>query len=122
MQASVKRSYFETCPLFRELREHGMLDALVENAARVAKDLNAHIPKHYHGSLTYFKPEHTPAAAQGEVLKYWQEMMKMQAGNYENYCDPDKLEVILTPREHDEMMAPDALDIIVPKLYEILGY
>ena len=46
----------------------------------------------------------------------------MQAGNYENYCDPDKLEVILTPREHDEMMAPDALDIIVPKLYEILGY
>ena len=122
MQASVKRSYFETCPLFRELREHGMLDALVENAARVARDLNAHIPKHYHGSLTYFKPEHTPAAAQGEVLKYWQEMMKMQAGNYENYCDPDKLEVILTPREHDEMMAPDALDIIVPKLYEILGF
>ncbi len=120
MQASVKRSYFETCPLFRELREHGMLDALVENAARVARDLNAHIPRHYHGAVTYFKPEHTPAAAEGEVLKYWQEMMKLQAGNYENYCDPDKLEVILTPREHDEMMAPDALDIIVPKIYEVL--
>lgn len=120
MQASVKRSYFETCPLFKELRENGMLDAVVENAARVARDLNTHIPKQYHGLVTYFKPERTPAAAEGDVLKYWQEMMKLQAGNYENYCEKDKLEVILTPREHDEMMAPDALDIIVPKLYQIL--
>ena len=121
MQAGVKRTYFETCPLFKDLRENGMLDAVVENAARVARDLNTHVPKNYHGTVTYFKPEHTPAAAEGDVLKYWQEMMKRQAGNYENYCDKDKLTVVLTPREHDEMMAPDSLDIIVPKLYEILG-
>ncbi len=121
MQNSVSRSYFETSPLFKELRENGMLDAVVENAARVAADLNTHVPKMYHGSVIYFKPEHTPAAAEGEVLRYWQEMMKKQAGNYENYCDKDKLTVVLTPREHDEMMAADALDIIVPKLYEVLG-
>ncbi len=119
MQATVKRSYFETCPLFKELRENGMLEAVIENASRVARDLNTHIPKHYHGYVTYFKPERTPAAAEGDVLKYWQEMMKLQAGNYENYCEKDKLEIILTPREHDEMMAPDSLDIIVPKLYQI---
>ncbi len=121
MQATVKRSYFETCPLFKELRENGMLDAVVENASRVTKDLNNHVPKLYHGAVTYFKPDRTPASAEGDVLKYWQEMMKLQAGNYENYCEKNKLEVILTPREHDEMMAPDALDIIVPKLYQILG-
>ena len=119
MQATVSRSYFETCPLFKELRENGMLDAVVENASRVTRDLNTHVPKHFHGSVTYFKPERTPASAEGDVLKYWQEMMKLQAGNYENYCEKNKLEVILTPREHDEMMAPDALDIIVPKLYQI---
>ena len=120
MQAGVGRSYFETCPLFKELRENGMLEAVIENAARVTRDLNAHVPKMYHGEVTYFKPEHTPAAARGDALKYWQEMMKKQAGNYENYCEKDKLTVILTPREHDEMMEPDALDIIVPKLYEVL--
>ncbi len=120
MQAEVGRSYFETCPLFKELRENGMLEAVIENAAQVTRDLNDHVPKMYHGEVTYFKPEHTPAAAEGEVLRYWQEMMKKQAGNYENYCEKDKLTVILTPREHDEMMEPDSLDVIVPKLYEIL--
>ncbi len=120
MQAGVGRSYFETCPLFKELRENGMLEAVVENAAQVTADLNAHVPKIYHGAVTYFKPEHTPAAAEGEVLQYWQEMMKKQAGNYENYCEKDKLTVTLTPREHDEMMEPDSLDIIVPKLHEVL--
>lgn len=121
MQACVGRSYFETCPLFRELRENGMLDAMVENSVQVAADLSAHVPKMYHGSVLYFKPECTPAAAEGEVLRYWQEMMKKQAGNYENYCDKDKLTVVLTPREHDEMMEADSLDIIVPKLCEALG-
>ena len=121
MQAMANRSYFETSPLFKELRENGMLEAVVSNAAHVTADLNTHVPKMYHGDVTYFKPEHTPAAANGEVLKYWQEMMKKQAGNYENYCEKDKLEVIVTPREHDEMMEEDALDIIVPKIYEVLG-
>ncbi len=120
MQAGVGRRYFETCPLFKELRENGMLEAMIENAAQVVSDINAHVPKMYHGKVTYFKPEHTPAAAEGEVLRYWQEMMKKQAGNYENYCEKDKLTVILTPREHDEMMEEDSLDIIVPNLYEIL--
>ena len=121
MQAMANRSYFETSPLFKELRENGMLEAVVSNAAHVTEDLNTHVPKMYHGDVTYFKPEHTPAASNGEVLKYWQEMMKKQAGNYENYCEKDKLEVIVTPREHDEMMEEDALDIIVPKIYEVLG-
>ena len=121
MQAMANRSYFETSPLFKELRENGMLEAVVSNAAHVTEDLNTHVPRMYHGDVTYFKPEHTPAAANGEVLKYWQEMMKKQAGNYENYCEKDKLEVIVTPREHDEMMEEDALDIIVPKIYEVLG-
>ncbi len=120
MQASLKRSYFETSPLFKELRENGMLEAIIANSVRVAWELNNHVPKHFHGYVTYFKPEHTPEAASGEVLKYWQEMMKLKAGNYENYCDKDKLEVIMTPKEHDEMMTAEALDVIVPKLYEVL--
>ncbi len=121
MQAGVGRRYFETCPLFKELRENGMLEAMIENAAQVTSDINSHVPKMYHGKVTYFKPENTPAAAKGDVLRYWQEMMKKQAGNYENYCERDKLTVILTPSEHDEMMEADSLDIIVPKLYEVLG-
>ena len=121
MQAKTNRGYFETCPLFKELRENGMLEAMITNAEHVTQDLNAHVPKMYHGAVTYFKPEQTPAAATGEVLRYWQEMMKKQAGNYENFCDRDKLEVVMTPREHDEMMEADSLDVIVPKLYEVLG-
>ena len=121
MQASVKRSYFETSPLFKDLRENGMLEAVVSNAAHVAQDLNAHVPGMYHGAVTYFKPDRRPAAATGEVLQYWSEMMNRQAGNYENYCEEDQLEVVSTPGEHDDMMLPEALDVIVPKLYEVLG-
>ncbi len=120
MQAGLKRTYFETSPLFKELRDNGMLEAIIANSARVAWELNNHVPKHFSGHVMYFKPEHTPEAASGKVLKYWQKMMRLKAGNYENYCDRDKLEVIMTPKEHDEMMTAESLNVIVPKLYEAL--
>ncbi len=120
MQAGTNRRYFETCPLFKELRENGMLEAVIKNAERVVSDTNAHVPKSFLGSLTYFKPSRTPASATGDVLKYWSEMMKLKAGNYEKYCDPNKLEVVVVPGEHDEMMLDAALDVIVPKIYEVV--
>lgn len=121
MQAGVDRRYFETCPLFKDLREAGMIEVVIENSRQVVEDLNNHKPKDFHGRVTYFKPTETPAAASGEVLKYWTEMMHHRAGNYEKHVDEDKLEIVTVPGEHDTMMNDDALDIIVPKIYEVLN-
>ena len=121
MLSELNAEYFETCPLFAELRESGMLTAMVNNAAHVSEDLYHHTPSVYHGSVTYFKPDQVPVGVTGDNLRYWNDMMKYEAGNFENYCDTDKLLVIHTPHEHDLMMDDDSLAIIVPQFFKSLG-
>ncbi len=118
MREQVNREYFETCPLFAEIRAKGMLDAMVNNARHVAEDIVNHNPSLYQGEVTYFRPEQTPAGISGDNLKYWKKMMEFEAGNYENYCDRDKLRIIPTPHEHDLMMDGPSLDVIVPVILE----
>ena len=118
MLSQINAEYFETSPLFAELRENGMLDAMISNAVHVSEDLMAHNPSFFHGDVTYFKPDQIPAAATGDDLKYWSGMMKFEAGNYENYCDKAKLRIIHTPHEHDLMMDDPSLEIIVPEFYK----
>ena len=121
MFSAVNVAYFETCPLFAELREAGMLEAMVRNAANVADDLMHHSPQFFDGSVTYFKPDQIPAGVTGDNRKYWTKMMEFEAGNYEHYCEKQKLHIVHTPHEHDLMMDDASLDIIVPELYKILG-
>lgn len=121
MLSEINADYFETCPLFAELRESGMLEAMVNNAAHVSEDLYNHTPSVYHGSVTYFKPDQVPAGVTGDNLKYWNDMMKYEAGNYENYCDIAKMQVIHTPHEHDLMMDDDSLAIIIPTFFKSIG-
>ena len=116
MLSEVNVEYFETSPLFAELRESGMLEAMVKNAAHVSEDLMNHVPSVYHGSVTYFKPDVIPAGVTGDNFRYWTNMMKFEAGNYENYCNRDKMKIIHTPHEHDLMMDDQSLDIIVPEI------
>ena len=118
MFSGVNREYFETCPLFAELRENGMLEAMVTNAAHVAEDMANHMPSFFHGDVTYFKPEQVPAGVTGDNLRYWEKMMEFEAGNYENYCSKEKLRIIRTPHEHDLMMDDPSLDIIAPVILE----
>ena len=119
MFSEVNVAYFETCPLFAELREAGMLEAMVNNAANVADDLMHHTPSFFDGNVTYFKPDQIPAGVTGDNRIYWSKMMEFEAGNFENYCDKSKLHIIHTPHEHDLMMDDASLDIIVPELYKI---
>ena len=121
MHAEINREYFETCPLFTGLRESGMLDAMVTNAAHVSEDLMRHVPSCYHGAVTYFKPEQIPAGASESSRIYWETMMEFSAGNYERYCLPEKLRIIPTPHEHDLMMDDPSLDIIVPEILNSLS-
>lgn len=121
MHAEINRHYFETCPLFAGLRESGMLDAMVTNAAHVSEDLMNHIPSRYHGNVTYFKPMQIPAGASESSRIYWETMMEFTAGNYERYCPPEKLRIIPTPHEHDLMMDDPSLDIIVPEILNTHG-
>lgn len=114
----VNRAYFETSPLFADLREMGMLDAVVTNAAHVSEDMMNYIPSHFHGEVTYFKPMVIPAGVAGDNRRYWERMMQFSAGNYEKYCDADRLKIVRTPHEHDLMMDDASLDIIVPQLLE----
>ena len=120
MLSQLNADYFETCPLFAELRESGMLEAMVNNAAHVSEDLYNHTPSMYRGKVTYFKPDQVPAGVTGDNLKYWNDMMKYEAGNYENYCEPEKMLVIHTPHEHDLMMDDASLAIIVPQFFKSL--
>ena len=121
MFSTVNVAYFETCPLFAELREAGMLEAMVNNAANVAEDLMHHSPSFFDGCVTYFKPDQIPAGVTGDNRKYWEKMMEFEAGNYENYCDKSKLHIVHTPHEHDLMMDDPSLDIIVPEIYKIIN-
>ena len=118
MFSEVNIAYFETCPLFAELREAGMLEAMVRNAANVADDLTHHTPSFFDGNVTYFKPGQIPAGVTGDNRKYWKKMMEFEAGNFENYCDKSRLHIVHTPHEHDLMMDDVSLDIIVPELYK----
>lgn len=121
MLSEINAEYFETCPLFAELRESGMLEAMIRNAAHVADDLMHHVPSLYHGSVTYFKPDEIPAGVTGDNFRYWSSMMQYEAGNYENYCERDKMKIIHTPHEHDLMMDDPSLDIIVPEFFNLNG-
>ncbi len=116
MLSSANRNYFETSPLFAELRRSGMLEAMVTNAAHVAEDLKNHRPSVFHGSVTYFKPDTIPAGVTGDNRRYWEKMMEFEAGNFEHYCCRDKLRIIHTPHEHDLMMDDPSLDIIAPEI------
>ena len=121
MLSEINIAYFEMCPLFAELREAGMLEAMVKNAANVAEDLTHHSPSFFDGYVTYFKPDQIPVGVTGDNLKYWAKMMEFEAGNYENYCDKSKLHIVHTPHEHDLMMDDASLNIIVPEIYKIIS-
>ena len=121
MFKGVNREYFETCPLFAQLRQNGMLEAMISNAEHVSEDILHHKPSFYHGYVTYFKPDVIPAGASKESRKYWEDMMEFAAGNFENYISRDKLNIIHTPHEHDLMMDDESLNIIVPEIYRVLG-
>ena len=116
MLSEINVAYFEMCPLFAELREAGMLEAMVRNAANVAEDLTHHSPSFFDGHVTYFKPNQIPAGVTGDNRRYWEKMMEFEAGNYENYCNKQKLHIVHTPHEHDLMMDDASLEIIVPEL------
>ena len=111
------REYFETSPLFEDLREGGMLEAVVNNFVHVSQDMTAHIPSHFNGNVTYFKPDEVPANQTEKSLAYWKKMMEFEAGGFENFCNKDKLKIVHTPHEHDLMMDDPSLDIIVPEIY-----
>ena len=119
MLSEINADYFKTCPLFAELREAGMLEAMIKNAVNVSEDLTHHSPSFFDGNVTYFKPDQIPAGVTGDNRKYWEKMMEFEAGNYENYCDKSKLHIIHTPHEHDLMMDDASLEIIVPEIYKI---
>ena len=121
MRTDMNREYFETCPLFAELREKGMLEAVISNAVQVAEDMKNHRPSAFGGCVTYFKPGRIPAGVSAEGRKYWETMMGFTAGNYERYCREDRLRILLTPDEHDLMMENRSLDIIVPEMLKDIG-
>ena len=116
MTAEINREYFETSPLFADLRESGMLEAMVTNAAYTVVDTVNHTPAFYHGDTLYFKPDQIPSGISEESRQYWMKMMEFEAGNYEQYCERDRLRIVHTPHEHDLMMDDASLDIIVPEL------
>ena len=120
MSAQISQEYFETCPLFAELRENGLLEAVVTNALHVSEDLRVFIPSFYPGDTTYFKPRQIPAGIPEESRKYWETLMEYSAGNYENYCSAEKLRIVATPHEHDLMMDDASLDIIVPEILKAI--
>lgn len=120
MSSEVNRTYFETSPLFADLREAGMLEDMIRNATHTSEDMVKHIPSVFHGNVLYFKPDQLPSGVSRESRQYWKKMMGFEAGNYEKYCCPDKLRIVHTPHEHDLMMDDPSLDIIVPEMMKAI--
>ena len=114
------RTYFEECPLFEDMRVKGMLEKLIDNYKHVTTDVIEYIPSFYNGKVIYFKPKVIPSGIKDAQLLYNNEMLKFKAGGYEDFIKKENLEVIYTPHEHDLMMDDESLDIIVPKILEVL--
>ena len=122
MYDSSGREYFQTSPLFADLREAGMLEAMIINSEHVYHDMGSHMPSFFNGHVTYFKPDVVPAESSGNARKYWEMMMMdFSAGNYEKFCSREFFRIIHTPHEHDLMMDDPSLDIIVPEIYRAIG-
>ena len=117
----IDKEYFLTSPLFADIREAGMLKEMITNASHVFTDLKNNVPSFYDGEVLYFKPSQIPTGLLQSKRAYWEDILKLKAGGYENYFNKNKLEIIITPDEHDEMMNDRTLDIIVPTLYKKLG-
>ncbi len=115
-QKLVKRDYFETCPLFEDMRTRGMLERLIQNYQHVAHDVVEYTPDRYHGKVTFFKPEVIPEGSAGAALEYQKAILAKKAGGYEDFVDAENLKIVLTPYEHDLMMNDASLDVIVPAL------
>ena len=120
MTAEINRDYFETSPLFADLRESGMLEAMIKNAAHTSEDMVNHTPSFYHRRTLYFKPKQLPSGISAKSRRYWEKMMEFEAGNYERYCSQNQLRIVQTPHEHDLMMDDESLDIIVPELLQAI--
>ena len=122
MLADTDRKYYETSPLFSDLREKGLLEAVITNSMIVREDIADYKPSYYNGEITYFKPTGIPSDAVGDSKKYWEYMKENYiAGNFENYINKDKLHVYITPLEHDLMMSEESLKEILPVMYDILN-
>ena len=121
MHSAINREYFETCSVFNEMRNRGMLEALITNSQQVGHDMTTHIPSHYEGPCLYFKPQVLPEVIPERARRYWVKIMtEFRAGGFEDYCSRDQLSVIYTPSEHDLMMDSKSLDIIVPQIWHAL--
>ncbi len=119
--SSMNREYFLTSPLFADIRAQGMLEDMIRNASHVYLDLQSHIPSLYEGKVLYFKPDVIPSGILNKSKAYWRSVLKLKAGNFEHYCEKDKLRIVLTPDEHDLMMSDSTLDIALPAIEEELG-
>lgn len=117
------RSYFETCHLFKEMRERGMLLNLIRNFEHVSYDIIHYEPSHYDGHIVYFKPAVIPAGCNDATEYYNRTMLsEFRAGNLENYVKhPEDIEVIMLPHEHDLMMDDDCLTISVPIICKLMN-
>ena len=120
MFGETNREYFETSPLFQDLRLDGMIEAVINNYFHVSQDIAAHTPSLFHGDVTYFKPDELPSGQSEKSLAYWNKMMEFEAGGFENFCNRERLKIIHTPHEHDLMMDDPSLDIIVPEIYRVV--
>ena len=113
--AETDRSYFETCHLFEEMRQKGMLQNLIRNFEHVSYDIVHYQPSRYKGHILYFKPEVTPAGLGAAGNAYHRAMLDLKAGNLESYvADPSDIEVVMLPHEHDLMMDDVCLEISAP--------
>ena len=86
MYDSSGREYFETSPLFTDLREAEMLEAVIINLEHVYYDMSNHVPSFFNGPVTYFKTDVISAESFGNARKYWERMRGLPAGNYMNCC------------------------------------
>lgn len=117
---NIDKEYFMNSPLFADIREAGMLEEMIINASHVFSDLKNNVPSFYHGDVLYFKPNQIPAGLLNDKKAYWEDILRLKAGNYEKYTEKEKLDIVITPDEHDEMMNDSSLDIIVPAIYRKL--
>lgn len=114
------RTYLSTAPVFEKVRNMGLLEALIESYTRKLSALLSYEPSAYHGKVLYVKAGRKPEHLSSDQNALYDMIVDSVAGGFEKVIAPNNMRIITVPSDHDSLMRPKSLDIIVPALHDFL--
>lgn len=117
----VDRNYYETNPLFENIRSMGLLESIIENSRRVGQNMVDFVPRPYNGRVHFFKAlalaKNLPVANR----TYFAHIVRERAGGLEKFIPEGLLTIYEIQEHHDGMMSDVGRKVISNRIRNIMG-